>query len=80
MKKARTAQKISTIDPADTPTGSIELVVTQEGTTKRLTLQNLDQAILTSSESVDPDHLSVKEIYVSKLSGNLVIVYDDGEE
>ena len=37
------------------------------------------EVILTSNPEDDPDKLVVKELYVSKTTGNLVIVYDDGE-
>ncbi len=80
VKKTTTAQKISTLDVADLPTGVIDLVVNQAGVTKRLVISDLDQLILTSNNDTDPDHLAVKEIYVSKSSGKLVIVFDDGEE
>ena len=37
------------------------------------------EVLLTSKVGDDPDKLPVKEIYVSKATGLLVIVYDDGD-
>ena len=40
----------------------------------------LDRVIFTSDPNQDPNKLPVKEIFVSKDTGQLVIVYEDGEE
>lgn len=36
--------------------------------------------ILTSDLEKNPDRLPVKEIYINKTTGKIIIVYDDGEE
>ena len=55
------------------PTVDIELEAT-----KRITIGGQD-VVLTCKSDDEPDKLPVKEIYVSKTSGKLVIVFDDGE-
>lgn len=39
-----------------------------------------DRVIITSDSEETPERLEVKEIYVSKATGKLTIVYEDDEE
>lgn len=41
---------------------------------------DLEKIIFTSDPDQEPNRLPVKEIYVLKDTGKLVIVFDDGEE
>ncbi len=74
------SKKLSQLPAATIPAGAVELVCNQGGTTKKLTVEGLDQIVLTSDMGTDPDHLAVKQVYVSKSTGNLVIVFEDGQE